>query len=414
MTTVEGLAAFSGRGAGSDAERRAANWLATRCAAAGYDVTQETFWCRPNWALAQLWHVALAITGSLVTLASPIVGIALLAVALACVVADGLAGVSPGRRLTPERASQNVLARRAGERPGPPRARLLLTANYDAGRIGLAYRLRPSSSRLTRALNGLAPGWLGWLLLGIIWLIVVAILREDGHTSKVVGAVQLIPTAGLLIGFALLLELAGGHWSPSAGDNASGVATVLHLAELLAENAPGNLQVELLLTGAGDAEQIGLRRHLRARRTQPGARLRRLRRTTRQAADTIVLGVAACAGATPSWWQSDGALLPLRYSAALRRTARQVAEEESHLQAHPHRSRGNSTALPARMAGLPALTVGCLDSCGTAPRSHQRTDLPEAVERRALDHGIQFALLIIDGIDAALARGERASTATPA
>ena len=53
------------------------------------------------------------------------------------------------------------------------------------------------------------------------------------------------------------------------------------------------------------------------------------------------LGIAASRGGTPYWWQSDGAFIPLRYSALLRRTAGEIAEDEPHLKAQPHRSRGN-------------------------------------------------------------------------
>ena len=68
------LEGFRGRVAGSDAERRAANWLAEELAASGRDVSVEPFWCRPNWALAHCWHIALAVAGSLISVASAPVG----------------------------------------------------------------------------------------------------------------------------------------------------------------------------------------------------------------------------------------------------------------------------------------------------------------------------------------------------
>lgn len=411
MATVRGLAGFAERGAGSDAERRAANWLAAHCSAAGREVEIETFWCRPNWALAHLWHVGLAVAGSLIALLSPIAGIALLALALVSVTADAISGISLGRRLTPERASQNVVALAAGETSAPGgRTRLILTANYEAGRIGLAYRLRSATARLTQAIHGLTPGWLGWLCIAILWLLAVAILREEGHRSHLIGAIQLLPTVGLLLVFALLIELGTASWSPAAGDNGTGVAAVLELAGALAAAPPHHLQVEVVLTGAGDAEQIGLRRYLRARR-RPRERFRPARRRT---ADTLVLGLAASSGGTPHWWQSDGAFLPLRYGAVLRRMAAQIAQDEAHLRAQPHRHRGNSAALPARAAGLPALTIGCLGADGLPPRSHRRTDIAEAIDPQAIDRTVQFALLLIDRIDAELGARQRREAATPA
>jgi hypothetical protein len=135
--TVAGLAGFERRGAGTNAERRAAGWLASELDATGRDARLEPFWCRPNWALAHTWHVALGLAGSLLSVSSPRVGGALLLVALLSVVADVMTGFSPGRRLSPERASQNVVSTADDDER---RVRLIVTANYDAGRVGLVYR----------------------------------------------------------------------------------------------------------------------------------------------------------------------------------------------------------------------------------------------------------------------------------
>ncbi len=414
MSTVRGLEAFTGRGAGSDAERRAATWLADCCSDAGRDVVVETFWCRPNWALAALWHLGLAIAGSLVSLASPIVGIAILAIDLASVISDALTGRSLGRRLTPERASQNVVVSpRLDVGGSSATARLVLTANYDAGRIGLAYRIRPVSARMVRALHGATPGWLGWTAVAIGWLLVVAIIRQTGNTSHAVGAVQFPPTVALLLGFAVLVELATGNWSPAAGDNATGVATALAAASALTATPPRNLTVELVLTGAGDGEQIGLQRYLCARhRAQTNRLWRRWRRGN--GPQTIVVAFAACAGGELRWWRSDGSFLPLRYSPSLRRIARQVEEDEPHLAIGAHRGRTNRGAFAARAAGLPAITIGCLDRRESAPLSHAKTDTSRSVDRQAIDRAVQFALLLADGIDAAVGETRARPAPTPA
>ncbi len=398
--TVSGLANFEGRGAGTDSERRAARWLASELSATGSEVIIEPFWSRPNWALAQAWHVALAIAGSLVSVPSPIAGGSMLLVALVCVLADALTGVSPGRRLTPERASQNVIA----VAPAASGTRLILTANYDAGRVGLVYRdaLRRASGFLRRAVHAITPGWIGWLVVAIVWLLVVAFLRLEGHRSQAIGAIQLPPTVALVLGFALLLELATADWSPAAGDNASGVAVAIALARALGAAPPAHLAVELVLTGAGDGGQLGLRRYLRARRAE------------RTAPTTVVLGLASCAGGMPRWWRSDGALVPLRYPRPLRELAARIGAEEPYLGVAPHTARGASAALPARRARLPAITIGCLDDHGLSPRSHHRDDTSAAVDSGALDAAVQFGLLLIDGIDAAVADAPGQPSATPA
>ncbi len=386
------LQGFAGRGAGTDAERRASWWLAHLLNRRGRRVSIETFWCRPNWALAQAWHVALALAGSLVSVATPRAGGAMLLAALVFVLADALTGLSPGRWLTRERASQNVVITRA--KADPDRTRLIITANYDVGRVGLAYRdrLRELTGRARRRLAGFTVGWQGWLIVAIVWLLITAIVRLEGHQSAGVGAVQLIPTVGLLVALALLLELAAAAWSPGAGDNGSGVGVAVAVARAVSSSPPENVNVEVVLIGAGDSEGAGLHHYLRQRRR------------THRPANTVVLGIAACPGGSVRWWRTDGPLLPLRYGARLATLARRVADEQPQLGARPHDGRGTTPALAARRARIPALTIGCLDERDLAPGSHQPGDVAEALDRAAHDQTLQFVLMLIDAIDAALAQ----------
>ncbi len=398
---VTGLTAFPRRGAGTDAERRAAHHLANQLAGGGTPVSVEPFWCRPNWALAQAWHVALAVAGSLVSVASARAGGAMLLAALVFVIADATTGRSPGRRLTRERASQNVVAGPPDQ--NPDRVRLIITANYDAGRAGLVYRdaLRRPAAGGRRLLHGFTPGWMGWIVLAIVWLLATAIIRVEGHHSTAIGAAQLAPTVGLLLGLALLFELAAADWSPAAGDNATGVSVAVLLARALAVSPPGNLDVEVVLAGAGDGDGWGLRRHLAARRR------------TRRTGNTVVLGVAACAEGDLRWWHSDSALFPVRYAPRLRAVAQQVAAAQPDLGAKPYRGRGATPALPGRRARIPALALGCLDDLGLVPRSHQRGDVASAVDRRAHDRAVQFGLMVVDAIDAALEQSARPGPTGP-
>lgn len=387
------LAAFERRGPGTDAERRAARRLAQELTAAGHKVRTETFWCRPNWALAHAWHVALALAGSLISVSQPTVGAALLTAALLSVLADGFFGVSPGRRLTPERASQNVVAKTSGENDTP--TTLIITANYDAGRTALVYRdaLRRPAAWLRNALGRLALGWLAWLSLIIIWSLTVAVIRADqNHPPHSLGAVQLPPAVALVLALALLLEAAAAGYGPAANDNASGVAVAVALADTLKARPPGNIAVELVLQGAGDGQEIGLKRYLRTHGPKRD--------------NTVVLGIAPCGAGQVTHWLSDGRLIPLRYARAL----------TALVDTGGHRGRGATPALPARINGLPTTALGCLDPHGLPPRSHQPADVATRIDQAALDRTIEFALRLVDEIDASLAPAETPAEApaTPA
>lgn len=402
--TVDALTGFERRGAGTNAERRAALWLGQELRNSRRNASIETFWCRPNWALAHAWHAALALAGSLVSVSSPKVGGAMILVALVSLTVDAVTGVSLGRRLTPERASQNVISHAAGD--GPP-IKLIVTANYDSGRTGLVYRQAPRrlTARLRRLTGRLTPGWQGWLAIATVWVLITAILRDTGATGSGIGVAQVIPTAGLLLAFALLLELASAQFGPGANDNASGVAVALALVRALDVSPPRRVRVEVVLQGAGDGAMTGLAHHIRKRRREL------------KAASTIVLGIGPCGDGDPSWWESDGSFLPLRYLRRLTQIAERAAGPQTNLGATPHAGRGVSPAFPARFAGLPAITIGCLDGNGLAPRSHQPTDVPDAIRRSSVDKLTEIALTLVDAIDADLARsasGRAASSQTAA
>ncbi len=396
--TIASLASFEGRGPGTDAERRAARWLAKELSGSQRDARLEPFWCRPNWALAHAWHSALGLAGSLIAVSEPRVGGALVLVALLSLLADGATGVSLGRRLTPERASQNVvLGGDAGQR-----VHLIITANYDVGRTGLVYRdrLRSAAAWLAGLTGRIGPGWLGWLAIALVWLLVVAVLRVEGDKGTTIGVAQLPPTVALVLALALLLEQGTAGFGPGANDNATGVAAAVALARALDVSPSRRLGVELVLQGAGDDGTIGLRRFLRARRG------------THRAPNTIVIGIAACGQGNPCWLQSDGTLVPVGYFKQLRRLAAGVASDNPHLKARPQRGRGTAPALPARSRRLPAIAVGAIDQQGLAPRSHQGADTPERIDAGSIDRVVEFGLLLVDSIDAYLA-SRPAPAATP-
>ena len=400
LETTGGLTAFERRGPGTDAERRAARWLAGELIAQRHRVRVETFWCRPNWAMAHAWHVALALVGSLLSPSHPTLGAILLAIALGSVVIDEITGTSPGRRLTPERASQNVVAGTSNDSAEATATKtpLIVTANYDAGRTALVYRdaLRRPTAYLRRVAGRSAPGWLGWISIAILWLLAVAIVRASAHHAPAaLGAIQLVPTVALVLALALLLEAAAAPYGPAANDNATGTAVALAVLDALSPSTPPNVHLELVLAGAGEGGGIGIRRHLRGRR-------RELRR-----ANAIVLGIAPSGAGELHYWRSDGRLIPLGYGRALRELAAAIQKPRAQS------GRGETPAFAGRALGLPAIAIGCLDERGLTPRSHQPTDVNTAIDETALENTTQFALVLVDAINASLVAAQEPSP-TPA
>jgi len=273
----------------------------------------------------------------------PHVGAALILAALIFLLADWALTLSPGRLLTGERASQNIVS----PAPAPRPVTLVLTAPYDAPRHGLARRFPRSPI-----------GWMGILVLLMVWTLAIALLRIEGHSSTAISALQVVPTFGLIVAAALLLDLALGRPRDQSTEASS---TALALVRALDAASPGRLAVELVLTGAGVDYGLGLRDYLRRRRREQNG------------GNTVVLGIGGSSAGEPRFLVSDGPLVALGYYKPLRRLAAGVAA--------PARGHGCSAALPARMRGLPAITL----------------------EGGSADDRVQAGLLLVDEIDAYVA-----------
>ena len=190
---------------------------------------------------------------------------------------------------------------------------------------------------------------------------------------------------------ASLTERGGAPYRPGAGDNATGVAAVFALARSLDAEPLAEAAVHVVLTGAGDGPGIGLRSYLRGRRR------------TLRADDTVVIGVAACTDGTPCYWHSDGPFVPVRYFGTLRRLSREAGAEDPQLRLRRQAGRGSAPALPARLAGIPSISIGSLDAHGLVPRSHQQADTAEHIGTQALEATVELGLLLADGVDGFLA-----------
>ena len=144
--TIEDLAAIPGRGAGTDAERRAAVRLERDVAARGHRVWTDTHWLRPGWAWAVALAALLGAGGSLASVASPLAGVIAATVGAACLALEGAGRASPLRLLARRRATQCVVSL--------PEAHdgvtLIVAAPYDAPRRGLVLndRWRALAARL--------------------------------------------------------------------------------------------------------------------------------------------------------------------------------------------------------------------------------------------------------------------------
>jgi hypothetical protein len=388
---AQGLSRFEGRAAGTDAERRAALWLRERLRGAGRDAELETEWVRPQWPWVHAGHALAAVAGGLLAISQPLAGLLVCAAALISCGLDLLGGPGLLRRLTPERATQNLVSGPTeSTRSGARRVvRLVIVAGYDTprggvGRSAAAARLSAALQRVTR---GLAPGALGTVALAVAALTAIAAARLGGVESRWLELGQLVPSLWLLGAAALLID--AGLTRPGDGSgNAAATAVSLSLATALDRAPPRHLAVELILAGAADGPSLGMRAFVRRRR-------RRYAPT-----GTAVLHLNACARGRPTWWTVDGPLLPRRLHPRLASLAAGVAVEHPQLGARSRRGHSAEAAWRARLAGWPAITVGCVDEQGVPGAGGPP-------EPQAMRDTLAFCRELVDALDADIGRRAR-------
>ena len=394
MEIIRELCSFDGRLAGTDAERRASNRLAERLRELGRKAEVEPTYVHPQSTLVHAAHCLLGFAGSLVAITVPALGFGLVLVAATSMYLDLNGRLYLVRSLFFRRASQNVVS--PGGNPKAP-ARLVLCAHVDAARTGSVHqasRARRFSRLAQRSSLPLGPyRILFWSLAALIPLLGLRMADVD---SQLVAVLQLFPTLVLLIGLFALVEIALGDPVPGANDNASGVATVISLAGELDGEQPANLDVWVVLDGAGESLQEGMRSFVRSRRKEF------------EKPNTFVLAIDSVARGDVRFQTGAGWVVSYRMDRRLVELAEAIAtaDEEGDQQygAAGFASGLGGEAATAAAAGWRSIGITCHDTDGYVANRHLPSDTPKAVNHAALDRAHSFALELIRRLDADLGR----------
>ena len=228
----------------TDAERRVARALAAELRALGRPTRTETLWVRPAWAVVLAVCAAAGVAGSVVSVDHATTGLVLAGAAFVLALAE-LGPWPLLRRLTFARATQNVVSEPP---PGAPAASvtLVLVAAVDGPRGGVAQRAGVPVRAITTA------------ALGLLAACTAARVAPDA-SGTLVGALQLVPTAVLVLAVGALADAAvAGPASAPGGDPPAEVAVAA--ARMLAGVRLERVAVEVVLAGAWP---LGLRAWLR-------------------------------------------------------------------------------------------------------------------------------------------------------
>ncbi len=389
---IAALVAYEGRGAGTDAERRAADHLARRLRAIGREGELEPVVVHPRFALTHALHAVVAVIGSVVSVSNAAIGATLVLVAAISTYADLTGRVFLFRRLTAKRASQNVVSTEGGEKPGV----LVLLAHHDAAHTGGVFRPRSVERRARIGARIRRPfGLAEVFFVAMILLLGCCLVRLLLPESSALGLVQLVPTAALIASVPLLLDIVFGQIVPGANDNASGAATVLALAERYGGRLE-HFDVWCVFAGAEEAQALGMREWLRRNRGELDP------------ARTLFIDLDKVGAGTVHYARKEGLIFPLSYDARLLGLCEEIAgeqptgEHEPRAAARGYAARTTGDAAAARARGLRAVSISCLNELGYPPQYHAPGDTPERIEDEALEDAYEFCCELIERTDAQL------------
>ena len=337
---VQALAALERRSA-SEGERRSADWLVERLAAAGADqVEVQRFPYQHTFAGAQAAHFAAGLAGAV---RGGRAGRALAAAALLSFEIEYSGRSQWLRQLLPAGEGANVVGRlrAAGKRSRT----LVLVAHHDAAHTGLMWH---------PALVGAARGSF-------------AALPELAMAGTALLGARRLPALVLAIALALSADVARGPTVPGANDNASGVAAVLALVERLATEPLPGTEVVVLLPGCEESGMGGMAEWLRRSRDSLDPR------------STLVLGLDTIGSGEPVVLEAEGPLWSVRYRPEDLELADRGASLAGLGPLRRYRPGGWTDPVLARLAGLPAISLLSVSGDGFT-NYHLPTDTPDRVD----------------------------------
>ena len=388
LAVVDGLCGFEERYAGTDAERRAGNWLAELLRGSGRRVIVEPIHLHPGWFGIHALLAVAGIAASLVGRGVPAAGFAL-ALAAATFMHLDLGGrpLTP-RRLLFRRASQNIVA--PGSNPGATQT-IVLCAGYDAPRAAGA--TAPGFARLVPRLQaaiGLPVGPFRIIFVALAALLPILGARMAGAEGEWLSILQIPSTVVLVIAAFALTEAELSVVSPGANDNASGVAAALATAAALAERpAPGTDVWIALLGGA----------------STPGEAMRALLAEHGEdwpAESTVLICFDACGRGDLRFETSSGWTVSFDADRRALEACDQLRSASGTEEiAAPMRNGNAGLANAARIRGRRSIALGCRGPEGFAPGRRRPEDTLDEIQPAAIAGSAAFAAALVRELAAA-------------
>jgi hypothetical protein len=357
------------RGMGTANERVAAQWLAAKLRAAGYEVAEQPFrTTRDNLYLLplQVFVCAIAAIGLALSDAPSWLVVAILAYGIAMLLAEA-SGHAVDLTPMPRFASQNVLT-------GPMRRAdrtVFVTAHYDTQRGSFLFHPK-FVDRLPLFFNVCY----GSLFVAIA-AVTIDVVRFAAAGYVLWAALILCSCAGAVF---LAAEITG-RYTPGANDNGTGAALALWLASEYARQPgefPPDCDLRFLFTGSEEAGCRGMKAFLKSHSRQLDPRHVRFVNL-----DNLGTGMLTyLSGEGMLLYRRAGATL-LQIARAMRRSAARPVEEQANLLLP-------TDALSPSALGFEAISFLGKDAAGRMGNYHCHTDTFANVDAAFLRFQQQF------------------------
>ncbi len=359
------------RGATTEHEREAADILAHALEQLGAAVERQPFATPPTYITEVWWLVGGTALGLLVLPALSWLAFVLVAVSVGAALLYFDWRFSPVSLLPPRATSQNII----GKMPhaAPTDRKLILMAHNDSAPVSLLY------------LPSMVSGFRQSLRISLALLVasvLVALLSVLGIGHPVVTWLRwLLALYFVGQGIMSITDYVRFGFSNGAADNASGTAAAIATAERLWRRPIPGWDVQLVLTGAEEANLKGSRAYYLAQRQHLDA------------GHTCLLNFDNIGAGQLRIITRTGSLTDVAYDNALVDAALETAASEPRFRTvkpgvwHT----GDFDSIWFARAGVPSLTLSAQDDEGTIPNLHRPSDTVQNVDESLPRLAVDFA-----------------------
>ena len=352
------------RGACTEAEGRAADYIRERFAESGLETSVQEFKTITTYSYLYVIYLSVAIACGVLSYWFPYF-VAPVALIIAALFALDLETFPLLSRLLPHRVSRNVI----GEMPSESgEVRLVVVAHYDSARAALSFH--PKMVKNFRMSFS--------MMIGSVFIVAALALSNfiiraiTGSANFWVWVAALVFCAYLLVPLVLMLHReAAMEYTPGANDNASGVVTMLALVDKMGEPESLLPGVMFVATGAEEVGTAGMIEFLKAN----GDRVR----------DALIVNLDNLGTGHLCYIDCEGMLLPHRSSPVLLWLSWLVTKKKQFpIWQAPYRLL-STDATPALARGYSAMSVMAFDDEGGLPNWHWQSDTVDNVNMENIE-----------------------------